>query len=91
MRENALKQKLYAGKPAVRGDQQVLFSCQTPSGSTNSGLHCYGPDQIRNAYRIQPLLDRGVTGKGRTIVIIDAFNPPNVAAELATFSTTGAR
>jgi subtilase family serine protease len=79
---------VYAGKPSARADQQVLFSCQLPAGSTNSGLHCYGPDQIRTAYRIQPLLDKGVTGKGRTIVIIDAYNPPNVKAELDAFTTT---
>ncbi len=34
---------------------------------------CYGPDQIRNAYGFQPLLDHGITGAGRTIVIIDAY------------------
>jgi subtilase family serine protease len=76
-----------AGKPLARGDQQVLFSCQTPGGS-GSGLNCYGPDQIRAAYGIQPLLDKGVTGKGRTIVIVDAYNPPNVQQELDTFTTT---
>jgi subtilase family serine protease len=31
---------------------------------------CYSPQQLRTAYDVQPLLDRGVTGKGRTIVII---------------------
>ena len=34
---------------------------------------CYGPDQIRNAYGFQPLLNRGITGSGSTIVIIDAY------------------
>lgn len=34
---------------------------------------CYGPDQIRNAYGFQTLLDHGITGAGRTIVIIDAY------------------
>src|SRR4051812_38877209 len=34
---------------------------------------CQGPDQIRNAYGFQPLLDQGITGAGRTIVIIDAY------------------
>jgi subtilase family serine protease len=73
---------LRAGNPQDTGDGQVKFTCQltTPAG-------CYGPDQIRAAYGIQPLLDRGDTGKGRTIVIIDAFAPPNVADELNTFTT----
>jgi subtilase family serine protease len=48
-------------------------------------LTCYGPDQIRAAYSIQPLLDKGKDGRGRTIVIVDAYSPPNVAGDLATF------
>jgi subtilase family serine protease len=71
-----------AGKAAPSG--AVLFNCQQPG----AGVTCYGPDQIRAAYAIQPLLDRGITGKGRTIVIIDAFAPPTVAADLHTFDTT---
>ncbi|HYJ75284.1 MAG TPA: hypothetical protein VEV65_06765, partial [Kineosporiaceae bacterium] len=55
---------VYAGKPQTTGDGQVKFACQ--QRTTN---FCYGPDQIRAAYDIQPLLDRGITGKGRTIVI----------------------
>ena len=46
---------------------------------------CYGPAQIRAAYGIQPVLDRGITGKGRTIVLIDAFSSPTLQADLATF------
>jgi subtilase family serine protease len=75
---------VYAGKPVARGDQQVLFGCQSATADTT----CYGPDQIRAAYRIQPLLDKGVNGKGRTIAIIDAYAPPNVQDELDTFTTT---
>jgi subtilase family serine protease len=69
-----------AGNPQTHGS--VVFSCQTPAPG---GVQCYGPDQIRAAYNIQPLLDRGLTGKGRTIVVVDAFNPPGVAADLHTF------
>ncbi len=71
-----------AGKPENTGNGTVLFGCQT---TTPAG--CYGPDQIRAAYGIQPLLDKGVTGKRRTIVIIDAYNPPNVQRELDTFTS----
>jgi hypothetical protein len=31
---------------------------------------CYGPDQVRNAYGFQSLLDNGLDGSGSTIVII---------------------
>ncbi|GAB3961384.1 hypothetical protein GCM10029978_013550 [Actinoallomurus acanthiterrae] len=36
---------------------------------------CYTPQQLRAAYGIQPLLDRGIDGRGRTIVV------PALAAE----------
>jgi subtilase family serine protease len=72
-----------AGRPESNRDGQVKFPCQM-----RTTQFCYGPDQIRAAYQIQPLLDKGVTGRGRTIVVIDAFNPPNVQQELDTFTNT---
>jgi subtilase family serine protease len=58
----------------------VTFSCQltTPAG-------CYGPDQIRTAYGVDQLAARGLDGKGRTIVIVDAFSSPTIVHDLATF------
>jgi subtilase family serine protease len=57
-----------------------VFSCQltTPAG-------CLGPDQIRAAYGVQPLLDAGTDGTGRTIVIVDAFQSPTIGDDLQTF------
>lgn len=46
---------------------------------------CYSPQQIRQAYDVQPLLARGITGKNRTITIIDAFQDPTVKADLHLF------
>jgi subtilase family serine protease len=57
------------------------FSCQSP----NAKAICYGPSQIRKAYNIQPLLDDGVTGKGATIVIVDAFQAPDIQNDLKSF------
>jgi subtilase family serine protease len=45
---------------------------------------CQGPDQIRNAYGFQPLLDQGINGAGRTIVIIDAYGSDTIQQDLAT-------
>src|ERR1035437_5635395 len=44
---------------------------------------CYGPRQFRVAYGIQPLLDRGITGRGQTVVLLEfppaaAGSPPAV-------------
>jgi subtilase family serine protease len=46
---------------------------------------CYSPQQIRQAYNIQPLLNRGITGKGRTIVIVDDYQSPTLVSDLALF------
>lgn len=48
------------------------------------------PSQIRNAYAFGDLNDAGYTnrGAGQTIVIIDAYDYPTAAADLAVFSQT---
>ena len=42
---------------------------------------------MRNAYSIQPLIDNGLDGSGRTITIIDAFQNPTMASDLASFDS----
>jgi subtilase family serine protease len=46
---------------------------------------CYGPDQMRNAYGVQSLLDAGDDGTGSTIVIIDAYGSDTIQNDLALF------
>ncbi|MBO0839777.1 MAG: S53 family peptidase [Sciscionella sp.] len=58
----------------------VTFGCQT---TTPAG--CYGPSQIRAAYGVDKLANRGVTGKGRNIVIIDSYQSPTINGDLQTF------
>jgi subtilase family serine protease len=60
---------------------QVTFKCQVVSPAPT----CYQPLQVRTAYHIQSLLDGGTTGRGRTIVIIDAFQDPSIRTDLAIF------
>jgi len=62
--------------------QSAVFKCQT----TNPAA-CYGPQQIRKAYAIQPLLNKGINGAGRTIVIIDAFQSPTIVHDLHLFDS----
>ncbi len=47
------------------------------------------PDQVRGAYGITGLTVNGVvgTGAGQTIAIVDAYDDPTAATDLATFST----
>jgi subtilase family serine protease len=46
---------------------------------------CYEPGQLQTAYNEQPLFDRGITGKGQTIVLVDSFGSPTIKSDLATF------
>jgi subtilase family serine protease len=46
---------------------------------------CYDPAQIETAYNVQPLFAHGITGRGQTIVIVDAFGSPTIQSDLATF------
>jgi subtilase family serine protease len=69
-----------AGKPHPGTRGSVVFTCQTPKNAV-----CYGPEQIRNAYDINPLLAAGYDGSGRTIVIIDAYGSPTMESDLAAF------
>ncbi len=74
----------YIGSAEPQG--AVVFGCQTrPRLGPPARAFCYGPDQIRAAYDIQPVLDGGITGTGRTIVIIDAFQSPTIQKDLAAF------
>jgi subtilase family serine protease len=55
-----------------------------PSSTTdcNSLTTCYTPQQLRAAYGIEPLLDRGINGRGQTVVLPELaesqLNPPLV-------------
>lgn len=60
---------------------QAAASCLT---STAEPL-CYSPQQIYQAYDMQPLLSAGTDGTGETITIIDAFQDPTVQTDLQQF------
>lgn len=59
------------------------LSCQDPKAK----YYCYLPSQIRGAYDVQPVLDAGTDGSGRTIAIVDAFQNPTMATDLARFDS----
>ena len=41
--------------------------------------------QYRVAYNLNPLYKGGITGAGRTIVIVDSFGSPTIANDLHVF------
>ena len=55
-----------------------IFNCQL---GLSTGA-CYDPYQIRHSYNIDSVIKAGFDGKGKTIVIIDAFQSPNIVEQL---------
>jgi subtilase family serine protease len=51
-------------------------------------IACYEPAQIREAYNLAPLYEKGITGKGQTIVIVDSYGSPTVRHDLGVFDKT---
>jgi subtilase family serine protease len=74
--------------PAGKASPSVTFGCQTRPMDGSRGPRCYQPSQIQNAYNVTPLLNGGINGAGRTIVIVDAFGSPTIASDLQTFDAT---
>ena len=65
------------------GINYSLFTCQL-AGDPEP---CYDIYQLRHAYGIDNLIKAGFDGKGKTVVIVDAFQSPNIVSELNTFDT----
>ncbi len=73
-------------KGASTAAEPVRFACQSNANPQPS--LCYGPYQVRQAYNVTDLLDQGITGKGVSITIIDAYGSPYLRRDLQVFDTT---
>jgi subtilase family serine protease len=51
-------------------------------------LACYSPRQLQAAYNLPAVYGRKITGRGETIVIVDAFGSPTITRDLTHFDTT---
>ncbi len=51
------------------------------------GIACYSPTQLRTAYDTAPLYAAGITGVGRTILIVDSFGSPTIQHDLDVFDS----
>ena len=67
------------------GPQFGLFTCQVGLSSI-PGRQCYDPYQMRHAYQIDSLIGAGFDGTGHTIVIVDAFQNPNLVSQVAFYN-----
>ena len=63
--------------------QYGLFGCQVGLSVGQS----YDPYQMRHAYQIDSLISAGFDGTGHTVVIVDAFQNPNLVSQIATYNT----
>lgn len=78
-------------RPTVRiGSQVTVIGEQPPTNAeclTDYGVPCYGPHDIRTAYGMNSLINAGYTGAGETIVIIESYGSPTLAADLHQFDS----
>ena len=59
-------------------------NCSTPSEAQQG----YSPQEMRDAYGITSLIQKGYTGKGQTVVVIESFGDPTIQQDLATYDRT---
>ena len=75
--------------PAVAGASVIRLQDPNPLSTAKClqtiKLRCYSPVQYRVAYDLNPLYRLNVTGKGRTIVIVDSFGSPTIRNDLSVF------
>jgi subtilase family serine protease len=55
--------------------------------TTAAHVACYGPAQFQQAYDMKSLYQSGLTGAGKTIVLVDSYGSPTIKADLATFDS----
>jgi subtilase family serine protease len=70
---------------AIDTGQQFPAPLSTTDCVTEVGIRCYTPVQYRVAYNLNPLYQQGVTGAGKTIVIVDSYGSPTIASDIKTF------
>jgi subtilase family serine protease len=76
----------HVGSPAASpGGGPASPAQHLPGPPLPSGMTALTPAQLRRAYDVDPLLRRGVDGRGQTIVIVDPFGSPSIAHDLAYF------
>ncbi len=73
------------GERARAADPVFTAPVTTSECRKRLGRGCYSPLQYRTAYDLAPLYAEGITGKGRTIVIVDSFGSPTIQHDLDVF------
>jgi subtilase family serine protease len=78
-----------APTPALTGHVLSRGQLPAPVSTTDCqaqfSISCYTPNQLHVAYDLAPLYQRGITGRGKTIAIVDSFGSPTIRNDLAVF------
>jgi subtilase family serine protease len=82
----SLTPHIFQQQMVTRISQITASSSLIPCLASSASPRCYSPQQIRKSYNIQPLLDKGITGKGHTIVILDDYQSPTIRGDLKLFN-----
>ncbi len=67
-------------KPGAQA-AQILEQCSVTAAPGG----CLSPEQVQTFYNLNPLYNKGYTGKGMTIVIIDSYGSPTIQHDLQVF------
>jgi subtilase family serine protease len=68
-----------SGHPAAKSSTGSARSIAASSCLVPPASSCYAPRQFRVAYGIQPVLDKGIDGRGETVTVIALPPQPNTA------------
>ncbi len=75
--------------PAVVGSVNIQVQLPSPEPTSQCltlfGIRCYTPLQYRTAYNLGGLYSSGITGRGRTIMIVDSFGSPTIQNDVHVF------
>ncbi|QMU74558.1 S8 family serine peptidase [Streptacidiphilus sp. PB12-B1b] len=70
------------GQTLISGLREPI---STSACLTQMKVRCYSPLQYRAAYDLAPLYRAGITGRGRTIVVVDSYGSPTIQRDLNVF------
>jgi subtilase family serine protease len=72
---------------AGSGPGQSAADTQVRVPSVPAPISALSPDQIRTAYDVAPLAAKGIDGAHQTIIVVDSYGSPTIAADLAHFDS----
>jgi subtilase family serine protease len=85
-----IRHSILVDRAELSPSAKAVFGCELrffdPSLNPGGRVPCYGPSAIRAAYGLTGLINSGINGAGRTIVILDAFGSPTALQDVEAFS-----